>query len=190
MVSVTDAPEHRVYGDLAACWPLISSPEEYAQEAACAGTLLSSASISRAGGSGAGQRRRPQRCPPQGALRDDPRRPLRRHARGVATAQPRVRPSSGRHAGGSAGPDLDAVFVHDAVDYEFGAAVQEGPAGERLHGYSPSRNRAPHHGGEGVLYSSWVCAVATCSVRYRSAARGACRGPRRRRWRRSGRRPR
>lgn len=37
--------EHRLYGDLAAWWPLISAPEEYAEEAATAATVLGSASI-------------------------------------------------------------------------------------------------------------------------------------------------
>ncbi len=37
--------EHRFYGDLAVWWPLISPPEEYAEEAAHAATVLNSASI-------------------------------------------------------------------------------------------------------------------------------------------------
>jgi hypothetical protein len=37
--------EHRFYGDLAVWWPLISPPEEYAQEAAFAAMVFSSASI-------------------------------------------------------------------------------------------------------------------------------------------------
>jgi hypothetical protein len=36
--------EHRFYGDLAVWWPLISPPEEYAEEAAYVATLLDSAS--------------------------------------------------------------------------------------------------------------------------------------------------
>ncbi len=38
--------EHRFYGELADWWPLISPPEEYAEEAAQAATVLNSASIS------------------------------------------------------------------------------------------------------------------------------------------------
>ena len=37
--------QHRFYGDLAAWWPLISPPEEYAEEAAFAAEVLRSASI-------------------------------------------------------------------------------------------------------------------------------------------------
>jgi hypothetical protein len=36
--------EHRFYGDLAVWWPLISPPEEHAEEAAHVATLLDSAS--------------------------------------------------------------------------------------------------------------------------------------------------
>jgi hypothetical protein len=65
MVGMLDVPaEHRFYGELAEWWPLISPPEEYAEEAAYAATVLSSASISRARRSGTGQRRRPQRRAP------------------------------------------------------------------------------------------------------------------------------
>ena len=35
--------EHRFYGDLAPWWPLISRPEEYAEEAAFAASLLETA---------------------------------------------------------------------------------------------------------------------------------------------------
>jgi hypothetical protein len=46
MVSMTDGPpEHRFYGELAEWWPLISPPEEYAEEAAYAATVLASASV-------------------------------------------------------------------------------------------------------------------------------------------------
>jgi SAM-dependent methyltransferase len=37
--------EYSLYGDLARWWPLISPPDEYAEEAAFAATLLGSASI-------------------------------------------------------------------------------------------------------------------------------------------------
>lgn len=37
--------DHRFYGELAAWWPLISPPQEYAEEAAEAATLLRSASV-------------------------------------------------------------------------------------------------------------------------------------------------
>jgi hypothetical protein len=43
---MSDAPAtHRFYGDLAVWWPLISPPEEHAEETAFAATLLGSASI-------------------------------------------------------------------------------------------------------------------------------------------------
>ena len=35
--------QHRFYGDLAPWWPLISAPEEYAEEAAFAASLLRTA---------------------------------------------------------------------------------------------------------------------------------------------------
>src|SRR3954451_13098124 len=38
-------PHYRLYGDLAAWWPLVSPPGHYAEEAAFAATLLVSASI-------------------------------------------------------------------------------------------------------------------------------------------------
>src|SRR5829696_6357269 len=40
-----DERRHRFYGELAVWWPLISPPEEYAEEAAYAATLLASAAI-------------------------------------------------------------------------------------------------------------------------------------------------
>ncbi len=39
------ATRHRFYGELAVWWPLVSPPEEYAEEAAFVGTLLDSATI-------------------------------------------------------------------------------------------------------------------------------------------------
>ncbi len=39
------AAQHRLYGDLAAWWPLISAPGEYTEEAATAITILNSAAI-------------------------------------------------------------------------------------------------------------------------------------------------
>ena len=36
-------PRHRLYGELASWWPLISPPEEYAEEAAFAASLLRTA---------------------------------------------------------------------------------------------------------------------------------------------------
>ncbi len=42
MVTMPDVPtEYRFYGDLAAWWPLVSPPQEYAEEAAYVATLLS-----------------------------------------------------------------------------------------------------------------------------------------------------
>ena len=40
-----DAPAYRMYGDLAAWWPLISPPERYAEEAAVTTSVLRSAAI-------------------------------------------------------------------------------------------------------------------------------------------------
>ena len=40
MAGAGDRPTYRFYGDLASWWPLVSAPEEYAEEAAFAATLL------------------------------------------------------------------------------------------------------------------------------------------------------
>ena len=46
MVGVTGNPDgYRLYADLASWWPLISAPQEYAEEAAEAATILNSAAI-------------------------------------------------------------------------------------------------------------------------------------------------
>jgi SAM-dependent methyltransferase len=109
--------EHRFYGDLAPWWPLISPPEDYAEEAAQAADLLRSASIpvrdvlelGSGGGSNASH--------------------LKRHfamtlvdlSPAMLAVSRQLNPECEHHEGDMRtvrlGRDFDAVFVHDAVDY-------------------------------------------------------------------------
>ena len=57
--------QHRFYGDLAPWWPLISAPEEYAEEAAFAASLLRTADRPDEDRPRARQRWRQQRLPPE-----------------------------------------------------------------------------------------------------------------------------
>jgi SAM-dependent methyltransferase len=108
---------HRFYGDLAGWWPLISPPDEYAEEAAFAGTLLRTADgpvrevleLGSGGGHNA------------------------YHLKGLFTltlvdlseemlaVSHRLNPECAHHQGDMRsvrlGRTFDAVFVHDAVDY-------------------------------------------------------------------------
>ena len=94
--------EHRFYGELAPWWPLISPPEEYAEEAAFAAGLLA-ADGSTTHGAGAGQRGRARGQSPGRPVPADPGGPVRADAAGVAGAQPDRRPPPGRHAHGPPG---------------------------------------------------------------------------------------
>ena len=113
--------QHRFYGDLAPWWPLISAPEEYAEEAAFAASLLARRPRTlrpAAHRARAGQRRRQQRLPPQDASSTSRLVDLSPEMVAVSrAAQPRVRAPRRGHADGPPGAEFDAVFVHDAIEY-------------------------------------------------------------------------
>jgi SAM-dependent methyltransferase len=127
--AVTDAPSredgrmsdtaatHRFYGDLAVWWPLISPPEEYAEEAAFAATVLESAPIPVRDvlelGSGGGHNAVHLKARFTMTLVD--------LAAGMLEVSRRLNPECDHHQGDMRtlrlGRSFDAVFVHDAVDY-------------------------------------------------------------------------
>ncbi len=118
MVSMTDVPpEHRFYGELAAWWPLISPLEEYAEEAAYAATVLSSASIPVRDvlelGSGGGHNAVHLKARFAMTLVD--------LSGDMLEVSRRLNPECDHHQGDMRavrlGRTFDAVFVHDAVDY-------------------------------------------------------------------------
>lgn len=118
MVDMTDAPTgHRFYGDLAVWWPLISSPEEYAEEAAYAATVLSSASIPVRNvlelGSGGGHNAVHLKAHFAMTLVD--------LSEEMLTVSRQLNPECDHQQGDMRavrlGHAFDAVFVHDAVDY-------------------------------------------------------------------------
>ncbi len=115
---MSDTPAtHRFYGDLAVWWPLISPPEEYAEEAAFAATMLRSASIPVREvlelGSGGGHNAVHLKASFAMTLID-----LSEQMLGVSR---RLNPECDHHRGDMRtvrlGRSFDAVFVHDAVDY-------------------------------------------------------------------------
>ena len=98
---VGEAPEHhRFYGDLAAWWPLISPPEDYAEEAAFAATVLHPASIPVREvlelGSGGGHNAVHLKAQFAMTLVD-----LSDEMLACPAAQPGVRAPAGRHANGA-----------------------------------------------------------------------------------------
>lgn len=117
----TAAP-HRFYGDLAEWWPLLSPPEDYVEEAAFAGHLLSSGSISVRDvlelGSGGGHN----------AMHLSGRYAMTLVDRSEAMldVSRRLNPGCDHHLGDMRsvrlGRAFDAVFVHDAVSYMLTAA--------------------------------------------------------------------
>lgn len=109
--------EQRFYGDLARWWPLISPPAEYAEEAAYAATLLSSASIPVRDvlelGSGGGHNAVHLKARFAMTLVDlSPE---------MLNVSRRLNPECDHHQGDMRtvrlGRTFDAVFVHDAVAY-------------------------------------------------------------------------
>lgn len=115
---MTDVPvQYRFYGDLAPWWPLISPPEEYAEEAEFAATALKSARISVREvlelGSGGGHNASH----------------LKRHfamtlvdlSAQMLEVSRQLNPECNHYEGDMRtirlGRAFDAVFVHDAVDY-------------------------------------------------------------------------
>ena len=111
------APAYRFYGDLAAWWPLVSPPEEYAEEAAFAAGVLASADrpVSEVVELGSGGGHNAWHL-------------SRRFAMTLVDLSPsmlevsrRLNPGCAHHQGDMRtvrlGRTFDAVFVHDAVDY-------------------------------------------------------------------------
>ena len=109
--------DHRFYGELAAWWPLVSPPEEYAEEAAEAAAWLRTASIPVHEvlelGSGGGHCAVHLKASFAMTLTD-----LSEEMLGVSRAlNPECEHVPGDMRALRLGRAFDAVFVHDAVDY-------------------------------------------------------------------------
>ncbi len=108
---------HRFYGDLAVWWPLISPPEEYAEEAAFAASVLASASIPVREvvelGSGGGHNAVHLKSRFAMTLVD--------LSEEMLAESRRLNPECEHHRGDMRtvrlGRAFDAVYLHDAVDY-------------------------------------------------------------------------
>src|SRR6266576_3956627 len=118
MMPVTGiAAGHRLYADLASWWPLISAPEEYAEEAATAATVLNSAAIDVHEvlelGSGGGHN--------AVHLKQQFRLTLVDLSADMLEMSRRLNPECAHLQGDMRtlrlGRTFDAVFVHDAVAY-------------------------------------------------------------------------
>jgi SAM-dependent methyltransferase len=109
--------EHRFYGDLAVWWPLVSPPEEYAEEAAFAATVLDSAAIPVRHvlelGSGGGHSAFHLKARFAMTLVDLSEEMLAVSRR----LNPECEHLTGDMRTLRLGRAFDAVFVHDAVDY-------------------------------------------------------------------------
>ncbi len=123
MGGMTDMPtRHRFYADLAAWWPLISPPREYADEAAFAATVLGSASVEVREvlelGSGGGHNAAHLKARFAMTLVD--------LSEDMLAVSRRLNPGCDHHQGDMRtvrlGRTFDAVLVHDAVDYMVGEA--------------------------------------------------------------------
>lgn len=153
---MSDLPTtYRFYGDLAGWWPLISPPEEYAEEAAYAATLLGSASIPVREvlelGSGGGHNAVHLKASFAMTLVD-----LTEEMLDVSR---QLNPECAHHCGDMRtvrlGRRFDAVFVHDAVDYmvtedDLGRAIETAfvhcrPGGVTV--FVPDRTRETFAGG-------------------------------------------
>lgn len=113
-----DSPtRHRLYGDLAEWWPLISPPEDYTEEAAFAATVLRSASIPVRDvldlGSGGGHN--------AVHLKELFAMTLVDLSEEMLDVSRQLNPDCVHHQGDMRtvrlGRQFDAIFVHDAVDY-------------------------------------------------------------------------
>ncbi|MPZ89546.1 MAG: methyltransferase domain-containing protein, partial [Nitriliruptorales bacterium] len=167
--------EHRFYGELAVWWPLISPPEEYAEEAAYAATVLNSASIPVREvlelGSGGGHNAVHLKASFAMTLID--------LSEEMLDVSRRLNPECGHRQGDMRslrlGRTFDAVFVHDAVDYmtseaDLRKAVETAYVHCRAGGiavFVPDRTTetfeaASDHGGtddaggRGVRYLEWI----------------------------------
>jgi SAM-dependent methyltransferase len=174
---VTD--QHRFYGDLAPWWPLISAPEEYAEEAAFAASLLRTTTSPAAGrrptllelGSGGGSNAFHLKAEFELTLVDlSPE---------MIAVSERLNPECPHHVGDMRtirlGRDFDAVFVHDAIEYmtsedDLRRAVETvyahcRPGGvavlvpdDIVENFTPSTDCGGHDApdGRGVRYLSWT----------------------------------
>ncbi len=113
-----EAPgEHRFYGDLASWWPLLSPPQEYAEEAAGAAELLASASgpVREVLELGSGGGHNAVHLTPRFAMT------LVDVSEDMLRVSRQLNPDCEHHRGDMRtvrlGRVFDAVFVHDAVDY-------------------------------------------------------------------------
>jgi ubiquinone/menaquinone biosynthesis C-methylase UbiE len=108
-----NSPQHRFYGDLAPWWPLISAPEEYAEEAAFAATLLRPARTVLELGSGGGNNAFHLKAEFDLTLVD-----LSADMLAVSqTLNPECEHVQGDMRSIRLGRTFDAVFVHDAIEY-------------------------------------------------------------------------
>jgi SAM-dependent methyltransferase len=110
-------PKHRFYSDLASWWPLISAPEEYAEEAAFAASLLRMANpptrtvleLGSGGGNNAFH------------LKDEFEMTLVDLSEEMLAVSRQLNPECAHLLGDMRtlrlGRSFDAVFVHDAIDY-------------------------------------------------------------------------
>ena len=170
---------HRFYGDLAPWWPLISAPEDYAEEAAFAASLLRTTTAAPRGqrptllelGSGGGNNAFHLKAEFDLTLVDlSPEM--------VAVSQ-RLNPECPHHVGDMRtirlDREFDAVFVHDAVEYmtseeDLRSAVRTvyahcRPGGvavlvpdDIVENFTPSTECGGHDApdGRGVRYLSWT----------------------------------
>jgi SAM-dependent methyltransferase len=171
--------QHRFYGDLAPWWPLISAPEEYAEEAAFAASLLRTTASTAPDqrptllelGSGGGNNAFHLKSEFDATLVDlSPEM--------VAVSQ-RLNPECAHHVGDMRTVRLDeqfdAVFVHDAIEYmttedDLRQAVETvyahcKPGGvavlvpdDIVENFTPTTDCGGHDGpdGRGVRYLSWT----------------------------------
>jgi SAM-dependent methyltransferase len=113
---VSSSPiEHRFYGDLAPWWPLISPPEEYAEEAAFAAELLAEGGTRTVLELGSGGGHLASHLTGRYAMTlVDISEPMLEVSR-------RLNPTVSHHQGDMRtvrlGETFDAVFIHDAIDY-------------------------------------------------------------------------
>ena len=108
--------EHRFYGDLAPWWPLISPPEEYAEEAMFAASLLAADGATRTVlelGSGGGH--------VASHLADRFSLTLVDISEPMLAVSRALNPTATHHQGDMRsvrlGVQFDAVLIHDAIDY-------------------------------------------------------------------------
>ena len=171
--------QHRFYGDLAPWWPLISAPEEYAEEAAFAASLLRSTTATAPRqrptllelGSGGGNNAFHLKAEFDATLLDlSPE---------MVAVSRQLNPECPHHVGDMRtvrlGSEFDAVFVHDAIEYmttedDLRQAVQTAyahckPGGvavlvpdDIVENFSPTTDCGGHDGpdGRGVRYLSWT----------------------------------